>query len=267
MTIESAVAETPDRMKAAAVSFLNAGANVIVAPTDTPEAAGSSDHSVPRPRRAFCRRAVKLCREAVAARGGGERWVFGAVGPVDALLMLDEVTPKALFAGYWSQALALAEGGADAVICRGFREIEALRIAARAVIEATGLPAIATLRMDAGAAGPETSLSVTVPHACAALADAEATMIGADAGDDPDRAAAIVEAFGDSCDCPIWIGIAAGPPEIRDGAIVHPEAPERFAARIAPLVKAGASVIAGGSGVSAAHVAAMVRAGAKSLSR
>ena len=255
----------PDIVRVVADAFVGAGAVVLATNTDRAnavslsEAVGAGDvssaeiTSINREGAAIYRAAL----DGVPGRSGG---VFGAIGPVEPLLMLDEIKEQVLHDAYRAQAEALAEGGVDAILCRSFTELESLLIAVKAAIQAAGLPVVASMTFDAGPDYTETSLGVTVPQACTALVDAGVAMVGCDHGMFPDATDAIVSLLRESCDLPVWVEVNAGQAELQEEHVVHPEPPEPFAERLAAIVGAGASFMGGGRGTSAGHIAALVRA-------
>jgi methionine synthase I (cobalamin-dependent) len=183
--------------------------------------------------------------------------VFGAVGPIERLLLLDEIGESALSEAYARQAEALAAGGADAILCRSFVEVGALVVAIRAAIQATGLPVIGSMTFDSGPEQVETALGTTVPQACAEMAEAGAAVVGCDCGDSPDSTPAVVSLIRQSCGLPIWVKVDAGLPELVEGRVVYPETPPEFAGRLESLVQEGANFVGGCCGASAGHVAAL----------
>jgi 5-methyltetrahydrofolate--homocysteine methyltransferase len=204
------------------------------------------------------RQAASICRQAVSDAGGLPRLVVGVMGPSEQLITLDEVKPDALESAYAAQAEALTVGGAEAIACRHFTELAALLCAVRAG-KVTGRPVIACLTFDSGVEMAETALGVTIPHACEALIEAGVDAIGCDDGENADAMPSLISAIRSLTKLPIWAGIAAGGPQWIDGEIVYPEKPQEFAARLVPIVRAGANILAMGAGASLDHLAAFAK--------
>lgn len=278
---ELATLEKPDAVRDIADAFLDAGADVLVTLTEAanilalPQRPKTQKLAAERTSE-ICRRGAEICRQAVAEFPAKDRYVFGAIGPVQQLLMLDEVSEKDLAAAYENQARALADGGIDALLCRGFAELAALQIAVRAA-RSTGLPVIATMAFDAGPDQTETTLGVSVPQMCAALIEpmspvGQASLpaypsllshgvsaLGCD-GESPDTARQVVALLRQSApDVPLWCALDAGHPQLEGGRAVYTESPEDFAARAKPIVAAGANILAGRRGATPAHLAALVK--------
>lgn len=263
--LEQVNLRAPDIVRDAAGRFLDGGADILVTLTDGANDIAmaeslesgdlTADHVV-----AMNRQGAELCRQAVIARRGSSAFVFGAIGPVERLLTLGEISEDALLAAYAAQAEALAASGADAVLCRSFTEIRMLRLAVEAAMKVVNVPVIGSMAFDSGADYTETVMGVSVPSACAELLQAGVAVIGCDGSAFPDSAASVVSLLRDSCDLPIWAEVNAGQPEFGDPLPTYPETPEQFAARLEPLAGAGARFIGGGRGVTAAHIAALAAA-------
>jgi len=267
--IEQANLRRPEIVKDIADAFLDAGAGVLVANTaganritlaSMVQAEEISEGDIA----AMARQGAAICRAAISDWPGSDCLVFGEMGPTGKLLLLDEIDATELYSAYAAQAEALAEGGADAIICQSFTEIESLCVAIRAAVGGTGLPVIGSMSFDCGADRTETTLGVTPPQACAAMLEAGACVIGADCGVSPDDLPAAVALMRQSCQVPIWVKVNAGTPQVQEGRVVYPETPEEFARRLPALVKAGANLVGGCCGASAEHIASLAAAAPRS---
>ncbi len=251
----------PDIATAVAGAFLDAGSDLLVTPTSTAnllarDVALAGEQAGFEKFAELNRRWARLCRDAVSQSQAAKRWVLGAVGPPARLLLLREIERGQVIEAYEQQIAALRDGGVDGIVCRGFTELDALVMAVEAA-EAFGLPIIGCMAFDGGPSRTETTLGVTAMQAGAALEAAGAAAAGLDGGENPDGAAGVVSLLRKSCGLPLWAAVDAGQPQLVEGRVEYPEEPAAFASRLAPLVSAGASVVAGGRGVRAAHVAAL----------
>ncbi|MFH1418018.1 MAG: homocysteine S-methyltransferase family protein [Planctomycetota bacterium] len=263
--IERANLTRPQLVRDAAEAFLDAGADVLVTITHGANAVAlaqgsESGHPGEVDVGEINRRGAELFRAAVSDYPAGGRYVLGGIGPVEQLLMLDEIEEQALYDAYAAQAKALASGGVDGILCQSFTELDSLLVAVRAAIATTNLPVIGAMTFDSGAERTETALGVTAPQACEALMDAGAAGVGCDGGESPDGVAGAVALVRASGESPIWASISPGLPELMDGEVVYPESPEDFASRLPVLVDAGASFVGGGRGTSVEHIAALAQA-------
>lgn len=84
---------------------------------------------------------------------------------------------------------------------------------------------------------------------------------GFNCGLGPDRMLPFVERLAKVSTKPIIVKPNAGMPKLVDGKTVFPETPDEFAAHVAALVRAGASIVGGCCGTTPAHIAAVTAAG------
>ncbi len=259
---ERASIDTPEVVRDVARAFIAAGAEILITPTDGANAVAIEDRSgggttAGEQLDAMNRGAAAVYRSAADSAGATAVW--GAIGPIEPLLALEEIDEAELFRAYEAQSAALAGGGVDAILCRSFVELEALRIAVRAAAK-TGLRVIGSMAFDCGPNFTETTLGATIPQACEAMKDNGAAMVGCDHGTYPDAVPGIVSLMQQSCDLPIFAAINAGLPELREEGVVYPESPRDFADRFRAAAAAGASIVGGGRGAMADHIAALVKA-------
>lgn len=247
----------------AAIAFAEAGASILITPTDAESESQlaelrGNDGKDRTSSVDWLRRIALIVRGELSDRrvpdGAGPASIWGAIGPVDSLLSLSEVEEPLLSEAFSNQARALAEGGVDAILCRGFSELESLVIAVRAAKDAASLPVIGSMIFDSGHDYSQTPMAVTIPQAAQALADAGACMMGADGSEFPDGAPAVVSLIRASGTLPVYVEVTAGRPELTETGVRYPETPRLFAERLERLVDAGAAIVGGGRGVTVAHM-------------
>jgi methionine synthase I (cobalamin-dependent) len=260
--IEQANIHRPEVMREIAEAFLDAGAEVLVTNTACANPIAMAEMLGPGQVsegdiRIMDREGAAICRAAIEDCPGGSRLVFGAMGPTGRLLMLDEIAETDLYQAYGTQATMLAEGGADAILCQSFTELDGLCIAIRAAIGATGLPVIGSMAFDSGADRTETAVGVTVPQACASIIAAGACAVGADCGESPDDLPVVVARLRECCQVPIWSKVNAGIPQVLEGRVIYAEGAEDFGGRLAALASAGANFVGGCCGASLQHIASL----------
>ena len=90
---------------------------------------------------------------------------------------------------------------------------------------------------------------------------------GFNCGLGPDRMLPFVERLAKVSTKPIIVKPNAGMPKLVDGKTVFPETPDEFAAHVAALVRAGASIVGGCCGTTPAHIAAVTAAGLSAAER
>ncbi|MBX3393775.1 MAG: homocysteine S-methyltransferase family protein [Phycisphaerae bacterium] len=263
------------RVEEIARRFSESGVEWLIAPTDdwNPGAGtcGQEPDEIPAGElhRAMTLAVACLRRVADAHTGDGDRpaRVIGAIGPVQQLLMLGEIEESELGRIVSEQAEAIAAGGADAIICRSFTELESVVVSIRSAVAASGLPVIASMCFDSGPSYSETTLGASIPRFAECAAESGAFMIGCDGSEYPDGAPAIITMLRDVTKLPVYVELNAGRAELSESGVDYPEQPRAYAERFAALSAAGASVVSGGRGAGALHMREMVRAALRASRR
>jgi methionine synthase I (cobalamin-dependent) len=203
------------------------------------------------------REATKICCEAVGQFPVKGRRVFGAIGPVEPLLTLKEISEKELAECYRGQACGLAEAGVQGILCSRFSEIDALRIAVEAVTAATSLPVVAGMAFGSGPDFMETALGCSVAQMCSSLRDLKLLAIAADSERNPDALSQILTHLKSNSDVPIWVSCDAGYPQLEDAGVSYSDRPAEYASRFKGLAGSGTTYFEAGSGAGLAHVEAI----------
>ena len=203
------------------------------------------------------RLAAELAREA-APEGC---FVLGSIGPTGEILEEKAGTADAgeMYEVFAEQARGLAAGGVDAVCVETMSDATGeMKLAIRAVKEATGLPVVATVCYDRGPRGLFTMMGDTPQSAAETLAEAGADVVGSNCGIAIGDMIEVITAMRQAIDLPILTHINAGIPRIEAGAIVYPDTPELMAEQLDRVVEAGANIIGGCCGTGPEHVRAFV---------
>ena len=138
-------------------------------------------------------------------------------------------------------------------------DLEEAKIATAAVKRA-GLPVVACLTFDSGAARDRTMMGNTPEQAAEDLAAAGADVIGANCGQGIEGYVKIASRLRAATALPVWIKANAGLPEIIDGKIVYKATPEEFARQAKILADSGVAFIGGCCGTSPRFIEAVSRA-------
>lgn len=200
--------------------------------------------------------AARLARRA-ALEAGREVLIAGSIGPTGEILApLGACDPAEAEAAFAEQALALAEGGCDLLWVETMSAPDEIAAAVRGAAKA-GLPIVATLSFDTGG---RTMMGLTPAEATALrrrLAP-EPVAFGANCGVGPNQLVATILAMRAADPDAILVAKAnCGIPEYRDGQI-HYTGTQAIMGAYARLARdAGARIIGGCCGTSAAHLAAM----------
>lgn len=204
-------------------------------------------------------RVAELNREAAAISreaAGPDLWVLGSIGPTGKLLLMEEVIPDELYNGFREQAVALVEGGADAIVVETMTDLEEAVIAVRAAAENTAVPVFCTMTFDKLLTGEyRTMMGVSPSEMIQPLLEAGASVLGANCGNGMEGMIAIVREIRNvNALVPILIHANAGIPVYRDGQTHFPESPCDMATHVADLVLAGANIIGGCCGTTPGHI-------------
>jgi 5-methyltetrahydrofolate--homocysteine methyltransferase len=243
-------------VEAVAASYVEAGSQIILTNTFTGNRFGLERHGFVDRVAEFNRAGAAISRKAAGTRAH----VFGSIGPSGKILMVGEVNEGELYAAFTAQAVALAEGGADAIVCETMTELEEAMAALRAVKENTPLPVAVSLTYDSGPDRTTTMMGVTPQQAAHDLTKAGADIIGCNCGAGIDAYITVVELLRQSTDRPIWAKPNAGLPELENGMVVYKESPEVFAGKVPQLIQAGANIVGGCCGTSPDFIRAIRRA-------
>lgn len=196
--------------------------------------------------------AALLARQAA----GGTVFVAGSVGPTGAMLLMDEMTPADMIAGFEMQIRGLVDGGADVIIIETMSDLEEALNALKAARNAAELPVIVSMTFEPGHKGFRTMMGVNVPAAVEALQSAGADIIGTNCGIGIDNAIEIVTIMRQNTRMPILAEPNAGLPQVVDGRTVYLEGPERMAEKLPDLIRAGAQIVGGCCGTTPEHILA-----------
>lgn len=193
---------------------------------------------------------INRAAAAISKRAAGDRaLVFASIGPTGKMLMMEDCTEDEISATFAEQALALAEGGADALVIETMADLTEAGLAIKAA-KATGLPVVASMVFDAGAEKDRTMMGVSAEDAATALAAAGADVVGANCGQGIEGFIAICRRMRAATSLPLWMKANAGLPVMRDGKAVYEITPAQFAAHLPALVAAGANFVGGCCGTS-----------------
>ena len=193
---------------------------------------------------------------------GNEKWVIASIGPTGKMLVMGDVTEEELYDGFKDQAVALAEGEADAICIETMSAVDEAQLAVRAAREHTDCTIINTFTFDKTEhAGYRTMMGATPADAAKAGIEAGAHIIGTNCGSGFERMIDIVrEIRAVTDDTPILVHANAGLPQYVDGKTVFPETPEQMAALVPEIIEAGANIVGGCCGTTPEHIRAIKEA-------
>ena len=236
--------------------FADAGSDIVLTCTFGASALRLQDGALAGRARELNLRGAELARRAVGEEGV---LVAGSIGPSGQLVEpLGPLGRDAATSAFADQARALADGGVDLLVLETFFALDEALWAAEAALGVTDLPLVVSFSFDQGT---RTMMGLSPTDVVAALDSLPLAALGANCGRSLDDTAAIVSEFARSgMRAPLWIKPNAGVPQIVGDAVVYPEGPDSFAARLAEFAAAGARVLGGCCGSTPEHLAALRRA-------
>ena len=245
----------PELVMQVAQGYVAAGSRVILTNTFGASRITLERHGFSDSAEAINREGAAISKRA--ADTGNGVYVFASIGPTGKMLGMGEISSEQAYDAFLEQALALAEGGADALVVETMSDLEEAVIALRAAKE-TGLPVVVCMTYGAGKQADRTIMGTTPEQAAARLVAEGASAIGANCGQGAEQMLPICSRLKVASEgLPVWIKPNAGLPVIEDGRAVYKTTPAEFATNITTLIQAGASFIGGCCGTSPEYIAAV----------
>jgi len=248
----------PERVAEVARSYIEAGSQIILTNTFRANRVALAEYRLANDAGAICRAGARLSREAAAGRA----LVFASMGPTGKILALGEISPEPAADAFREQAMALAEGGADALLIETMSDLVEASLALRAARE-TNLPVWVSFAFDSGRNKDRTMLGVTPEEAARRMTAEGAAGVGANCGVGISECVPICRRLRAATPLPLWIKPNAGIPELVDGQPAYRFSPGQFAAQVPALVEAGANIVGGCCGAGPEFIRAAARALAK----
>jgi methionine synthase I (cobalamin-dependent) len=246
----------PEDVAAVARSYIEAGSRVILTNTFRANPIALAELGRADDMAAINRRGVELSRSAAPAAGSVR--VFASIGPTGKMLTAGEIEATSAAQAFASQARALADAGADALLFETFSDVEEARIAVEAV-RPIGLPVLVSFAFDTGKARDRTMMGHTPEQVAAAMSEIGADAVGANCGAGPDAFVPVCRRLRAACTLPLWIKPNAGLPVLQDGRATYAMTPEEFAGYLPALVEAGAGFLGGCCGTSPRFITALAQ--------
>jgi len=252
---EEWVLDRPDEVVDLHRRFAEAGSDIVLTCTFGASSVRLADGALAGRARELNLRGAELARRAVGDDGV---LVAGSIGPSGQLVEpLGPLGRDECSDAFAEQARALADGGVDLLVLETFFAADEARWAAEAALSVTDLPLVVSFSFDQGT---RTMMGLSPTDVVTAFGDLPLAALGANCGRSLDDTADLVREFaGAGMTVPLWIKPNAGVPQIVGDAVVYPEGPESFAARLAEFAPAGAQILGGCCGSTPEHLAALRR--------
>lgn len=206
-------------------------------------------------------RAYELNREAaqISRKAAEDKIVMGSIGPTGEFLIMGNVTEEQMYEAFKEQAIALRDGGADAIIIETFYALDEAQSAVKAVKKNTELEIICSFTFDKLSDSTYKTMSGISPtEMIDTLVNEGVDIIGTNCGNGFEGIVGIIEEMRKvNKDIPLLVQANAGLPQEKDGKLIYPTTPERVAEIVPQLIEAGANIIGGCCGTTPAHISAI----------
>ncbi len=246
----------PEAVLAVHEQYAACGIDLLITNTLTMNRVNLESHNIGVDVREVNLAGVRLAK--AAARPG--QYVLGDIGSTGKMLKpYGPLSEDDAYEAFREQAAILAEGGADGLIIETMFDLREAVCAMRAAKEACDLPIIASIAFNTAGNGGRTVMGNTAHDCAQALAEAGATVVGANCGSlDPLEMAEVVATMSAATSLPIIAQPNAGKGRLADKLLVFDMLPAHFAAGVEECARMGARLLGGCCGTSPAHIREMV---------
>ncbi|RME80072.1 MAG: bifunctional homocysteine S-methyltransferase/methylenetetrahydrofolate reductase, partial [Caldilineae bacterium] len=260
LNFEQSLEETnltqPQVVKAIHRDYLAAGADVIETNTFGANRIRQEDFGLGEKAPAMARAGVRLAREAREEAGRPQVWVAASIGPLGKYIMpYGSVGEKTAEEVYGETIQALVEAGADLLVFETFSDLAELLLAVRVARSLCDVPIVAHMTFDEDG---RTALGHTPEGVARMLAQAGVDAAGANCSVGPAGVLEVIRRMHRAePHLPLSAMPNAGFPTRVGGRLLYPSTPDYFASYVEQFRAAGASLLGGCCGTTAAHIRAM----------
>ncbi|MCR5147653.1 MAG: homocysteine S-methyltransferase family protein [Eubacterium sp.] len=249
---EKWILEHPDKLIALQTSFIEAGSNIIYAPTFTCNRIKLAEYHLENETVRMNKALVALSKDVVA-RNFHRGYVAGDMTMTGRQLYpIGDLHFEDLIDVYKEQASALAEAGVDLIVVETMMSLQETRAAVIAIREVCPeMPIIVSMTFNEDGRtlfGTPPEVAVTV------LQGLGADAVGINCSTGPEEMTEMVKTMKKYANVPIFAKPNAGMPELVDGKSVYLMKPSFFADCARKLVYAGASMVGGCCGSNCKHI-------------
>ena len=243
--------EHPDVIREIQRAYVEAGSNVIYAPTFGANRIKLEAHGLSHAVEDFNLRLVALSRDAAA----GKALVAGDIAPTGHFLSpLGDVTFEELVEVYTEQAAALEKAGVDLFVIETMMTLAEARAAVLAVRSVSRKPIFVTFTCDAKGRTLSGSDVVAVLQIMQGM---EIDAFGLNCSVGPGEMVTQLRRLYEHARVPLIAKPNAGIPEIRGDETVYNCPPKQFTAHLQEMAEAGVRIFGGCCGTTAEHIAAL----------
>jgi 5-methyltetrahydrofolate--homocysteine methyltransferase len=248
---EAWVMEHPKVMIDLQRSYVEAGTNIVYAPTFTGNRIKLEEYGLADRLEEINRTLVELSKEAVDGKAlvAGDMTMTG-----QQLFPMGDLLFEELVEVYREQAQVLADAGVDLFVVETMMSLQECRAAVFAIREVCDLPIMVTLTYNEDG---RTLFGTPPETAVVVLQSLGVDAVGINCSTGPMEMVEPVRIMAEYATIPIIAKPNAGLPELEGKKTVYRMTPEEFARAGAALVEAGAAIVGGCCGTTAAHIKAL----------
>lgn len=250
---EKWILEHPDVLIGLQREYIEAGSNIIYAPTFTANRIKLEEYGLEGQIEEINQKLVELSKTAAAGRAlvAGDVTMTGRQ-----LAPMGNMDFEELVEVYREQIRLLANAGVDLIAVETMMSLQETRAALIAAGEVCNLPVIATLTFEENG---RTLYGTDAVTAAVTLNKLGAAAIGANCSTGPDKMVPLIRQIAEVVEIPVIAKPNAGMPSLNDrGETVYDMEPDDFAKEMHALVDAGASILGGCCGTTPAHIKRLV---------
>ena len=254
---EKWILEHPKKLIELQTSFIEAGSNIVYAPTFTCNRIKLQEYHLEDETVRMNKELVALSKEVIS-RNNFRGYVAGDMTMTGRQLYpIGDIRFEQLVDVYKEQASALIEAGSDLIVVETMMSLQETRAALIAIREVSDeIPVIVSMTFNEDGKtlyGTPPEVAVTV------LQGLHADAVGINCSTGPEEMIELVERMKKYAEIPVFAKPNAGMPELVDGKTVYLMKPEHFADCARKLVYAGASFVGGCCGSDCRHIARLKR--------
>ena len=248
---EAWILENPQVLIDLQKSYVEAGSDIVYAPTFTGNRIKLAEYGLEGRLEEINTKLVQLSKQAVDGKAlvAGDMTMTG-----QQLYPMGDLLFEELVEVYKEQARVLAEAGVDLFAVETMMSLQECRAAVFAIRETCNLPIMVTLTYNEDG---RTLFGTPPETAVVVLQSLGVDAIGINCSTGPMEMVEPVQKMAEYATIPIIAKPNAGLPELEGRKTVYRMTPEEFARAGAALVEAGAAIVGGCCGTTAAHIGAL----------
>ena len=236
---ETWVLEHPRAIQGLQRAYVEAGSQILFAPTFSANAIALKERQVDMPVEEINRRLVALSREAADGRAlvAGDMTMTGKQ-----LFPAGTLTFDRLADCYEEQAAALRDAGVELFVVETMVSLQEMRAAVLAVRRCCDLPILASFTVDENG---YTFLGTEITAAAVTLEGMGVDAVGVNCSMGPEQMLPVVEKLREATGLPVLAKANAGSPRQEEGRVVYPMDARQYVIHAEQMADAGVSLLGG----------------------